>query len=137
MATHEIQTAAPVALPIEARPKLYRIRMFFGSITVSLALLPRLRRHRLQLHPLDLLTRLSRLAVVQCIAYAYLFGEVDLVLRPSSRSYTLRQIMLISGNGIIACALNIVSFEANRRSGALSMGVAGCSPLSTFRTQSY
>ena len=101
---------------------------------MSLSLLPRFRRHRLQLHPLDLLTRLSRLAVVQCIVYAYLFGEVDHLLRPSSRSHTLRQIILISGNGIIAVALNIVSFEANRRSGALSMGVAGYSSLSTFLT---
>ncbi|KAH9974085.1 triose-phosphate transporter family-domain-containing protein [Lactifluus volemus] len=124
MATHEIQTAAPVAMPDKALSKLYRIRMPFGSMSISFSFLPRFRRHHLQLHPLDLLTRLSRLAVVQCIVYAYLFGEVDLVLRSSSRSHTLRQIILISGNGVIACALNIVSFEANRRSGALSMGVA-------------
>jgi hypothetical protein len=137
MATHEIQTAAPVAMPDKALSKLYRIRMPFGSMSISFSFLPRFRRHHLQLHPLDLLTRLSRLAVVQCIVYAYLFGEVDLVLRSSSRSHTLRQIILISGNGVIACALNIVSFEANRRSGALSMGVAGCSPLSTLHTLSY
>ncbi|KAI0249795.1 triose-phosphate transporter family-domain-containing protein [Lactifluus subvellereus] len=124
IATHEIQTAASVALPVRSRSQLRRIRMPFGSMTMSLSILPRFRRHRLQLHPLDLLTRLSRLAVVQCIVYAYLFGEADLLLRPSSRSQTLRQIILISGNGIIAFALNIVSFEANRRSGVLSMGVA-------------
>jgi hypothetical protein len=39
----------------------------------------------------------------------------------------LWQVILISGNGIVAWTLNIVSFEANRRSGALSMGVAGYS----------
>jgi hypothetical protein len=137
MATHEIQTAVPVAMPVKALSRLYRIRMPFGSMSISFSFLPRFRRHHLQLHPLDLLTRLSRLAVVQCIVYAYLFGEVDLVLRSFPRSHTLRQIILISGNGIIACALNIVSFEANRRSGALSMGVAGCSPLSTLHMLSY
>jgi hypothetical protein len=90
-------------------------------------LLPQICRHHLQLHPLDLLTRLSRLAVVQCVAYAYLFGEIGLVSRRSSCSGSLWQIILISGNGIVAWTLNIVSFEANRRSGALSMGVAGYS----------
>ncbi|KAI9435232.1 TPT-domain-containing protein [Russula earlei] len=111
--THKIQTAPLVTQPLEAQPRLYCI-----------TLLPRFRLHGLQLHPLDLLTHLSRLAVVQCIAYAYFLGEMGLVFRQSSHPTILWQIVLISGNGVVACALNIVSFEANRRSGALSMGVA-------------
>ena len=125
LATHEIQTASIVARPIKTHPRLYCLRTPFGAATISLASLPRFRRHRLQLHPLDLLTRLSRLAAVQCVIYAYFFGEIDYVRQRYSRSNATRQIILLSGNGIIACALNIVSFEANRRSGALTMGVAG------------
>lgn len=121
--TYKIQTAPPVRQPLKSSFATIPI----GPMTKISALLPRFRRYRLQLHPLDLLTHLSRLAVVQCVAYAYLFGELGFVLRRSSYSNTLWQIILISGNGVVACALNIVSFEANRRSGALSMGVAGYS----------
>ncbi|KAH9170513.1 TPT-domain-containing protein [Lactarius sanguifluus] len=124
LATHEIQTTSIVARPIKAHRWLYCFRTPFGAATISLAPLPRFRRRHLQLHPLDLLTRLSRLAAVQCVIYAYFFGEMDGVRQWSSRSNAVRQIILLSGNGIIACALNIVSFEANRRSGALAMGVA-------------
>ena len=125
LATHEIQTASIVARPIKTHPRSYYLRTPFGAATISLALFPRFRRHHLQMHPLDLLTRLSRLAAVQCVIYAYFFGEIDYVRQWTSRSNAARQIVLLSGNGIIACALNIVSFEANRRSGALTMGVAG------------
>jgi len=122
--THKIQTVPLVAQPLE-EPMPYCLPIPFGPVSTLSALLSQSRFHRLQLHPLDLLTHLSRLAAIQCIAYAYLFGEIGLVLRRSSHSSTLLQVILICGNGILACALNIVSFEANRRSGALSMGVAG------------
>jgi hypothetical protein len=122
--THKIQTALFVPQPLAAQSKSSFACIPIGPVTKSSSPLSRFRRHRLQLHPLDLLTHLSRLAVVQCVAYAYLFGEIGLVSR---RSSTLWQIILISGNGVVACALNVVSFEANRRSGALSMGVAGYS----------
>jgi hypothetical protein len=125
--THKIQTAPLVSQRFSAQPKSSLANIPSGPVAKLSALLPRLRCHRLHLHPLDLLTHLSRLAVVQCIAYACIFGEIDLVFRRSSYSSVSRQIVLISGNGVVACALNIVSFEANRRSGALSMGVAGYS----------
>jgi hypothetical protein len=130
LATHEIQTTSIVARPIKAHPRLYCLRTPFGAATISLEPLPRFRRHHLQLHPLDLLTRLSRLAAVQCVIYAYFFGEMDYVRQWSLKPHVVRQIILLFGNGIIAFALNIVSFEANRRSGALTMGVAGHSLLS-------
>jgi drug/metabolite transporter (DMT)-like permease len=129
--THKIQQTVPlVTQPKEAQPKSYCIYIPIRPVAKFSALLSRFHRHRLQLHPLDLLTHLSRLALVQCVAYAYLFGEISLVLGRSPHSYSgvLWKIILISGNGIVACALNIVSFEANRRSGVLSMGVAGYSP---------
>ena len=137
LATHEIQNMSIVARPIKAHARLYCLQTPFGAATISLAPLPRFRRHHLHLHPLDLLTRLSRLAVVQCVVYAYFFGEMDYVRQWSSRSDVVWQIILLSGNGIIACALNIVSFEANRRSGALTMGVAGYSFLSILHTFPY
>ena len=129
--THIIQTAPFAAQSNEERPKTYCIYILSGPVTICSTFLSRFRQHRLKLHPLDLLTHLSRLALVQCIAYAYFLGEISLVLRRSSYSGVLWQIILISGNGIVACALNIVSFEANRRSGALSMGIAGYSSLTT------
>ena len=130
--THKIQTAPLVTRPNEAHPKPYCIYIPFGPVTIFSALLSQFRRHRLQLHPLDLLTHLSQLALVQCVAYAYFGGEISLVLGRTSHSGILWQMILLSGNGIIACALNIVSFEANRRSGALSMCVAGYSPSTIF-----
>jgi drug/metabolite transporter (DMT)-like permease len=134
--THIIQTAPFATQPNEEQPK-YCIYSPIGPVTICSALLSRFRRHRLKLHPLDLLTHLSRLALVQCITYAYFFGEISLVLERSSCSGVLWQIVLISGNGIVACALNIVSFEANRRSGALSMGIAGYSSLTICLALSY
>jgi hypothetical protein len=135
--THIIQTAPFAAQPNEEQPKTYCIYIPIGPVTICSALLSQFRRHRLKLHPLDLLTHLSRLALVQCIAYAYFFGEISLILERSSYSGVLWQIILISGNGIVACALNIVSFEANRRSGALSMGVAGYSSFPICPALSY
>jgi hypothetical protein len=125
--THKIQTAPRVPQLHTTQPKSSLDNTPVGPVTRSLAILPQSCYHRLQLHPLDLLTHLSRLAVVQCVAYAYLFGEMRLVLGPSPCFSTVWQLILISGNGVVACALNVVSFEANRRSGALSMGVAGYS----------
>lgn len=84
---------------------------------------------RLALHPLDLLTRISPLALVQCAFYAHISGELD-VLQGGAKAGQGKEIgtgvvgMLLV-NGGIAFALNVVSFEANRRAGALSMGVAG------------
>jgi hypothetical protein len=137
--THKIQTAPFASQPNEEQPKTYCVYIPIGPVAICSALLSRFRRHRLKLHPLDLLTHLSRLALVQCIAYAYFFGEISLLVERSSYSGVLWQIILISGNGTVACALNIVSFEANRRSGALSMGVAGnnCSSLTICSALSH
>ncbi|KAH9027448.1 TPT-domain-containing protein [Lactarius hengduanensis] len=114
LATHEIQTTSIVARPIKHTVGYIAFVRRSELLLYPWHLYPRFRRHHLQLHPLDLLTRLSRLAAVQCVIYAYFFGEMDDVRQWSSRSNAVRQIILLSGNGIIACALNIVSFEANR-----------------------
>ncbi|KAF7293001.1 TPT domain-containing protein [Mycena indigotica] len=76
-------------------------------------------------NPFDLLYYLSPLACVECLFLAHTTGELQRV-----RAYTetghlsmLKLIALVL-NGCIAFGLNVVSFSANRRVGALGMTVA-------------
>ncbi|KAI0634110.1 triose-phosphate transporter family-domain-containing protein [Trametes polyzona] len=82
----------------------------------------------LNLHPLDLLTRMSPLAFVQCVAYAYISGEFARMRAPlhvnGSPSLGWWHVLLLLGNGCIAFGLNVVSFTANGKVGALNMTVA-------------
>lgn len=79
----------------------------------------------LQLHPLDLLTRMAPLAFIQCVLYAYVTGELDRVRHYSAHEMTLFKAAALLTNGAIAFGLNVVSFTANMKAGALSMTVAG------------
>jgi hypothetical protein len=88
--------------------------------------------YRLQigLPPMTLVRYLSPYAVVQALGFACWTGEVTHLLAlghatdPAARG--LREIgVLAVVNMLSASALNIASFEANRRCGPLSMGVAG------------
>ncbi|KAK5446225.1 hypothetical protein LTS15_009921 [Exophiala xenobiotica] len=88
--------------------------------------------YRLQigLPTMTLVRYLSPYAVVQALGFACWTGEVRHLLAlghatdPAPRG--LREIgVLAVVNMLSASALNIASFEANRRCGALSMGVAG------------
>lgn len=84
---------------------------------------------RFHLHPLDLLMRMSPLAFVQCVFFAYVTGELDEVRRYSIRSMSSFKAWALFINGLLAFGLNIVSFTANKKVGALSMTVAGmCTP---------
>ncbi|EPZ30932.1 DUF250 domain-containing protein [Rozella allomycis CSF55] len=91
----------------------------------------------LKLHPLELLHRLAPLAFVQCIIYAYCFGEIDNLKiflfggsdsisfgtkNPQERTVLLMKLVF---NGLLAFWLNYVSFTANKKTSALSMTVAG------------
>ncbi|SAL98825.1 hypothetical protein [Absidia glauca] len=80
---------------------------------------------RLKLHPLDLLLRMSPLAFVQCVFYAYATGELERVREFSSTNMTLSLASGLLINGLLAFALNIVSFTANKKTSALTMTVAG------------
>lgn len=80
---------------------------------------------RLKLNPLDLLFRMSPLALIQCVAYAYVTGELDQVVEFSSENMTYSLATSLLFNGLIAFALNIVSFTANKKTSALTMTVAG------------
>ncbi|KAK5372085.1 hypothetical protein LTR11_006206 [Exophiala xenobiotica] len=87
-------------------------------------------RLRIGLPPMTLVRYLSPYAVVQALGFACWTGEVTHLLAlghatdPAARG--LREIgVLAVVNMLSASALNIASFEANRRCGPLSMGVAG------------
>ncbi|KAJ7704402.1 triose-phosphate transporter family-domain-containing protein, partial [Mycena rosella] len=67
--------------------------------------------------PLALLSLLSPLALAHCALLAHLSGELARV-RPADLSF------LVLVNGALAFGLNVVSFGANRRVGALGMTVA-------------
>lgn len=142
IATHTIQSPPFARKPLSyasRMPQQKRVRRTFRlpppfprlPFSVVLPDFPSLSLPRLHLHPLDLLTRTSPLALVQCALYAHLSGELDTLRHWKIERYTTAHagvlpshVGLLFANGLIAFALNVVSFEANRRAGALSMGVA-------------
>ncbi|KAI7864735.1 triose-phosphate transporter family-domain-containing protein [Spinellus fusiger] len=80
---------------------------------------------RLKLDPMDLLLRMSPLAFVQCMVYAYMTGELAIVKTFSETHMTSSLAWSLFFNGVLAFALNIVSFTANKKTGPLTMTVAG------------
>ena len=68
---------------------------------------------------------MSPLAFLQTMLYAYLSGELDALKGYNAEGkLTQRTIIVILINGLIAFALNIISFTANKKTGALTMTVA-------------
>ncbi|KAK9382936.1 triose-phosphate transporter family-domain-containing protein [Kockiozyma suomiensis] len=84
----------------------------------------RVQTGRLKLSPLELLFRMSPLAFLQCIVYAYFTGEISGLREywPISMDSTMMIKLIL--NGAIAFGLNVVSFTANKKTGALTMTVA-------------
>ncbi|KLO10773.1 TPT-domain-containing protein [Schizopora paradoxa] len=95
-----------------------------SSTTLLSTSSPSLSSTRLQLHPLDLLTRMSPLAFIQCVLVAFLSGELERVRLYSAREMSKARAGALLANGVLAFALNVVSFTANKRVGPLSMTVA-------------
>lgn len=79
---------------------------------------------RLRLSPLEILQRMSPLAFLQTLVYAYFTGEMSKAREWAVREMDRRQVMILLLNGIIAFALNVISFTANKKTGALTMTVA-------------
>jgi hypothetical protein len=101
----------------------------------------------LALSPLEFLFRMSPLALLQSLLYAYLSGEVSSFRLATPRSTTslfssdflpplyntslpithsrYRYIAILAINGIHAFALNVSSFSTNKKAGALTMTVCG------------
>ncbi|GAB7350887.1 hypothetical protein MBLNU459_g1403t1 [Dothideomycetes sp. NU459] len=86
----------------------------------------RLLTGNLKLPALELLMRMSPLAAIQSIFYAYLTGEFDhfiTFVREDHMTPSLGLILL--GNGILAFVLNVTSFQTNKLAGALTLSVCG------------
>ncbi len=99
---------------------------FMTLLGTLLAALKTVTTNRLQtagLHfgALELLHRMSPIACVQSLMVAYLTGEFD---RFEPRLLGNKGALILLANGIIAFGLNMASFEANKRSGALTMTIA-------------
>jgi drug/metabolite transporter (DMT)-like permease len=79
------------------------------------------------LHPLDLLLRMSPLACLQSLLYAFLVGESQALitfLSPLSLLSLTSLVIKLSINGMLAFGLNYVSFTANKKTSPLTMTVA-------------
>ncbi|WWC66108.1 uncharacterized protein I206_100008 [Kwoniella pini CBS 10737] len=88
---------------------------------------------RLRLHPLDLLMRMSPLAFIQCVIYGWYTGELERVRRYGATQMTRSKAIALLFNGVFAFGLNIVSFTANKKAGALTMTVsANCKQVLTI-----
>jgi hypothetical protein len=68
---------------------------------------------------------MSPLAFIQCVIYAHFSGELDRVRQYSANNMSLFIAIALLMNGIIAFGLNVVSFIANGKVGALGICVAG------------
>ncbi|KAF9173294.1 UAA transporter [Mortierella sp. AD011] len=79
---------------------------------------------RLQLHPLDLLLRMSPLAFVQTVIFSWMTGELESMVSWSKTDMSTSLIIALLINGVIAFFLNYVSFTANKKTSALTMTVA-------------
>ncbi|KAF8635587.1 hypothetical protein AX15_000235 [Amanita polypyramis BW_CC] len=77
-----------------------------------------------KLSPLEHLHFLSPLAFVQSLLLAHLTGELKAVYHYTRNHLSYIQQIFLMMNGILAFGLNIASFGANRRVGAVSMSVA-------------
>jgi hypothetical protein len=81
----------------------------------------------LSLSAMELLLRLSPIAAIQCMAYAYLTGELHTLRRfqqlEGGFSWSFTAAILV--NACMAFALNIVSFKTNKMVGALAVTVCG------------
>ncbi|KAH0548307.1 hypothetical protein GP486_007998, partial [Trichoglossum hirsutum] len=87
----------------------------------------RIQTGRLRLGALDILYRMSPLALVQAVGYAYLSGEVGALRRHAvvlRGEVTAAEASGLLANAVIAFALNVASFTANKTAGGLTMSVA-------------
>ncbi|KAF7319539.1 TPT domain-containing protein [Mycena chlorophos] len=76
-------------------------------------------------NPFDLLYYLSPLACIECALLAHTTGEVDRIrVYAAAGELSTGKVVALALNGCIAFGLNVVSFSANRRVGALGMTVA-------------
>ena len=90
----------------------------------------RLMTGSLALSAMEVLFRMTPLAALQCLLYAYASGELTalretLSALPEENIWTMSFLFAIAGNGLMAFSLNIVSFQTNKVAGALTVSVCG------------
>ena len=86
----------------------------------------RLMTGHLALPPLEILLRMSPLAAMQSLGYAFYTGELaNFVSYTVAGNLTRRSLLALAGNGVLAFALNVSSFQTNKLAGALTLTVAG------------
>ncbi|KAI9698470.1 MAG: UAA transporter [Candelina mexicana] len=87
----------------------------------------RLQTGGVQLSAMELLYRMSPLALLQSLIYAHISGEgatfYEDVVAPGRMTAWVAVVLTL--NGLMAFGLNVVSFAANKKVGALTMTVAG------------
>jgi hypothetical protein len=80
----------------------------------------------LSLPPLEFLLRMSPLAAIQSLLYAYFTGEGGRFLAfVADGALTKSRMLALLSNSVIAFLLNISSFHTNKIAGALTMTVCG------------
>ncbi|KAL9599674.1 MAG: hypothetical protein Q9219_003662 [cf. Caloplaca sp. 3 TL-2023] len=96
---------------------------FLGTLLAAVKTVAtnRLQTAGLHLGALELLHRMSPIACGQSLIVAYMDGEIN---RFEPRLLGPKGLAIVLANGIIAFGLNVGSFEANKRSGALTMTIA-------------
>lgn len=80
----------------------------------------------LSLPALEILLRMSPLAALQGLVYAWITGETGQIItlaRDGLVPWTM--VLALVGNGLLAFVLNISSFQTNKLAGALTLTVAG------------
>lgn len=84
----------------------------------------RLMTGSLALPPLELLTRMSPLAALQCLFFAAVTGEFGRFLAFVAKgNLSTSSCVALGGNGLLAFLLNVSSFTTNKAAGALTMTV--------------
>ncbi|KAJ6463922.1 triose-phosphate transporter family-domain-containing protein [Mycena sanguinolenta] len=103
---------------------LAALKTIFTNVLQTPTELPSSRSRLYFSNPFDLLFFLSPLALVHCVLLAHFTGELNRVRDFSLHEMSSLKLIALLLNGCIAFGLNVVSFSANRRVGALSMTVA-------------
>ena len=116
------------------------VTTLLGAILAALKTVAtnRLQTAGLHLHALELLYRMSLLAIPQALVLSYMCGELEIAVKAiitwqvdgvdmySGRSLSYRQLFAyLLVNGFLAFGLNLISFTTNKKVGALTMTVAG------------
>lgn len=96
--------------------------IFFGALKVVMA--GELLVGDLKLHPIDLLSKMCPLALIQCIALAYLQGEVYELSSKWDNVMTTSAPRVVLLSGILSFALNVSSFTANKCTSPLTLSIA-------------